>query len=77
MRPAALKNDPTRELQDLADIQALVCLPGMDLDVVALRGLRKSAVLSQAEYFRFLSRLPPPRLTDMRAQGSTGRALPA
>jgi len=31
MKVQAMKNDPTRELQDLADIQALSRLPGIDL----------------------------------------------
>jgi hypothetical protein len=30
MKVRALKNDPTRRLQDLADIQALLRLPGID-----------------------------------------------
>ena len=30
MKVQAMKNDPTRELQDLADIQALLRLPGVD-----------------------------------------------
>lgn len=30
MKVQALKNDPTRELQDLADVQALLRLPGVD-----------------------------------------------
>jgi len=43
-------------------------LPTSPEDVVALRRLREGAVVSQAEYFRFLSRLPPPRLADLRAR---------
>ena len=43
-------------------------LPTSHEDVVALRRLRASAALSQAEYFRFLSRLPAPPLEKLRAR---------
>jgi hypothetical protein len=43
-------------------------LPTSHEDVVALRRLRASAALSQAEYFRFLSRLPAPPLENLRAR---------
>ena len=43
MKVQAMKNDPSRELQDLADVQALLRLPG--IDAVEVRGYFERAQL--------------------------------
>ncbi len=92
MKVHAMKNDPGRALQEMADIRFLLQLDGVDArserldlardlpttaeDSAALRRTKALRRLDLPGYLRFLDQLPPPTIHQLRARRGPRAARP-